>query len=265
MREYSTKISLTKNTRGVYSLDPTMGCASGTANSKLGCYNDCYAVKMSRAYGYDFNKTVLRDFKSESHRIKTIREIEKIPLPFVRMGTMGDPSEFWEHTLKICRAINTTHQFSLFNTVSKQIVIITKHWTNLTEAQLHELAGFNLCINTSVSALDDLRQLNNALEQYEKLKLYCKSILRIVSADFNLENEHGARLAKIQTELFKRSSTLDTVLRVGKNNPFVTDGVIKIKRMNFMGNKQYLSKFNKKTYVGKCSACLEMCGVTLKP
>lgn len=263
MREYSRYISLTKNTRGVYSLDPSLGCASGTAENRRGCYNDCYAVKMSRAYGYDFSKTVLRDFRNENHRIKTIREIEKIPLPFVRMGTMGDPSENWAHTLKICRAINTTHQFSLFNTTSKQIVIITKHWTNLTEAQLHELAGFNLCINTSVSALDDLRQLDNALEQYEKLKGYCKSILRIVSADFNKENDHGKRLAKIQDGLFKKQLTLDTVLRVGKNNPWVIDGVIKIKQMNFMGNKQYLSKFNKKTYVGKCSTCLEMCGVNI--
>lgn len=263
MREYSTRISLTKNTRGVYSLDPTLGCASGTANDKRGCYHDCYAVKMSRAYGYDFTKTVLRDFKSESHIIETIREIEKIPLPFVRMGTMGDPSENWAHTLKICRAINTTHQFSLFNVKSKQIVIITKHWQNLTDEQLNELAAYNVCINTSVSALDDPDRLANGIDQYERVKPFCKSILRIVSADFNEENETGKALAEIQRDLFTKEKTLDTVLRVGKNNPFVTNGVINIKRMNFMGNRQYLSKFNKKTYVGKCDTCLEMCGVNI--
>lgn len=263
MREYSTRISLIKNTRGVYSLDPTLGCASGTATDKRGCYHDCYAVKMSRAYGYDFSKTVLRDFKSESHRIETIREIGKIPLPFVRMGTMGDPSENWAHTLKICRAINTTHQFSLFNVKSKQIVIITKHWQNLTDEQLNELTAYNVCINTSVSALDDHDRLSNGIEQYERVKPFCKSILRIVSADFNEENETGKVLAEIQRNLFTKEKTLDTVLRVGKNNPFVTSGVINIKRMNFMGNRQYLSKFNKKTYVGKCDTCLEMCGVNI--
>lgn len=263
MREYSIRISLTKNTRGVYSLDPTLGCASGTANDRRGCYYDCYAVKMSRAYGYDFSKTVLRDFKSETHRIETLRQIEKIPLPFVRMGTMGDPSENWAHTLKICRAINTTHQFSLFKSNSKQIVIITKHWTNLTDEQLKELTAYNVCINTSVSALDNPTQLQNGVTQYERVKPYCKSILRIVSADFNTENEEGARLSEIQTGLFTHSGTLDTVLRVGKNNPLVISGAIKIKRSNFMGKPQYLSKLNKKTYVGKCDTCLEMCGVNI--
>lgn len=218
---------------------------------------------MSRAYGYDFSKTVLRDFKNEAHRIKIIKEIEKIPLPFVRMGTMGDPSENWEHTLKICRAINATHQFSLFKKASKQIVIITKHWTNLTDSQLKELSNYNVCINTSVSALDPDEQLTNGLVQFERVKPYCKSILRIVSADFNKENSEGKRLGNLQDELFKNQSTLDTVLRVRQSNPLVTTGILKIKKGNFMGKQQYLSKFNKKTYVGKCSTCLEMCGVNI--
>ena len=71
--------------------------------------------------------------------------------------------------------------------LKKQIVIITKHWNNLTSKQMKELSKFNICFNTSVSALDNKRQLTNSLKQYNKLKKYCKSILRIVSCDFNLK------------------------------------------------------------------------------
>jgi hypothetical protein len=263
VREYSTRISLTNNSRGVYSLDPSLGCHSGTINKKNGCYNDCYAAKISRGYGYDFTKTVLRDFENESHLIETIQAIDKIPLPFVRMGTMGDPSENWEHALKICRLISRKYQLSLFERPRKQIVIITKHWTNLTDQQLIEMSGYNICVNSSVSALDDPKQLDNGVEQFIRLKPYCKSVLRIVSADFNAENQTGKYLSEVQDRLFKNSNTLDTVLRVGKNNKYVIDGIIKIKQGNFLGSKQYLSKFNKKTYLGKCDTCLEMCGVTI--
>lgn len=263
MRQYSNRISLTKNSRGVYSLDPTLGCHSGTINNKNGCYNDCYAAKISRAYGYDFTKTVVRDFENVSHVAETINAIDRIPLPFVRMGTMGDPSENWVHTLNICRLISLRDQLSLFSRVPKEIVIITKHWNNLTDAQVLLLTKYNICINTSVSALDPPEQLRNGVTQYERLIPYCKSILRIVSADFNSGNEIGVALAKVQEGLFKNAKTLDTVLRVAKGNPYVLDGIINIKRGNFMGKKQYLSKYNKKTYVGKCSTCLEMCGVNI--
>ena len=263
MREYSPIISLTCNSRGVYSLDPTLGCHSGTKENKKGCYNDCYAVKSAKHYGYDFSKTVLRSFENEAHKAKIRKEIDRIPLPFVRMGTMGDPSENWSHTLSICHVIREQIQLPLFDRLSKQVVIITKHWSNLTDEQLIELSKYNICINTSVSALDNPEVLANGLVQYERVKPYCKSILRVVSADFNRDNETGAALGLIQDGLFKQTGTLDTVLRVNKSNQWVKDGVIKIKQGKFLGKKQWISKFNKKTYLGHCSKCLEMCGVNI--
>lgn len=261
MKTYKSTITLNCNSRGVYSLDPIMGCNSGTKDNKNGCYNDCYAVKAARIHGYDFSKIVLRYFESESHREGIIKQIDKIPLPFVRMGTMGDPSENWEHTIEICKQIQNT-QLRLFDR-SKQIVIITKHWHNLTDKELRIIERFDICINTSVSALDNFDVLLNGLEQFERVKPYCKSILRIVSADFNLENSLGSQLAKIQEDLFRYSPTLDTVLRVNKHNPLVKNGVIKIKESKFLGKKQYLSKYNRKTYIGHCSTCREMCGINL--
>lgn len=255
MREYSNKISLAKNDRGIYSLDTSIGCASGLKDNSRGCYNDCYAAKSAKLYGYDFSKTVFRYFESEAHKRKIIHQISKIKLDFVRIGTSGDPSENWEHTLGVCKVISKAN---------KQIVIITKHWNILTDEQLMFLSKLNICINTSVSALDKADLLQNAIEQYKRIKPYCKSILRIVSCDFNLQNETGKRLSDIQSGLFKNEDTLDTVLRVNKNNPLVKDGIINVKQSTFLGKKALISKFNKKTYFGKCGTCQEMCGVKIK-
>lgn len=255
MREYSPIISLTKNSRGIYSLDTSIGCASGMANNKGGCYNDCYAAKSSKLYGYDFGKTVLRYFKDRKHETEIINKINRIPLDFVRIGTSGDPSENWEHTINILKVISKAN---------KEIVIITKHWLKLTDEQLKYLSTINVCINTSTSALDKPELIDMAINQYERLKPFCRSLLRIVSCDFNLQNETGLKLSKIQHGLFKNEDVIDTVLRVNKNNELVKNGIINIRQSKFLGKKTHISKFNKKTYFGKCSTCLEMCGVKIK-
>jgi len=265
MRTYGSKIALTKNSRGVYSLDPILGCASGMANSKDGCFNDCYAYRISRIYGYDFSISVERHFESKIHVEQIKKEIQSIPMPFIRMGTMGDPSENWEHTISIIEAIskeeNLLFDKSYFK--SKQIVIITKHWKNLTKDQLCRLAKFNVCINTSISVLDKKEILINGLKQFHRMKKYAKSILRIVSADFNSENQDGLELKNLQTKIMNKYKCLDTVLRVRKNNPMVLNGTIKIQEGKFLGKNSLLSKANKRAYVGKCSTCKEMCGVTM--
>lgn len=265
MKLYSDIISLTKNERGIYSIDPIMGCASGVKNNKKGCYNDCYSAKSALFYGYDFSKNVLRNFKDRNHYQSIINQIKKVNLPFIRMGSSGDPSEDWHHTLKICKMIYSglNDQLNIFPNQTKQIVIITKHWNNLTDIQLKELSKYNICINTSVSAIDEPGELLNRLNQYNILKDYCKSILRIVSFDFNIENELGHKYFKIQNELFKNESIIDTVFRSSKNNHLLKDGIIKVHKTKFLGKNSLVSKFNKKTFFGKCNSCLEMCGVTL--
>lgn len=256
MRNYSNIISLTKNARGIYCLDTSIGCESGMKNEIGGCYNDCYSANASKRYGYDFSKTILRDFKNEKHRIEIVNKINKIKLDFVRIGCSGDPSEDWDHTVSILKKIDKCN---------KQIVIITRHWTTLKQSHLDYFATINICINTSASALDKPEILNNCLNEYNRLKKYCKSILRIVSCDFNLENTTGHALAKIQADLFKNESTLDTVFRPNKNNKLINNGIINITKGKFLNSKQIVSKFNKKTYLGKCSSCNEMCGLNIKP
>jgi len=255
MKEYTNKISLVKNGRGVYCLDPCMGCTSGMLNNEGGCYGDCYAAKTAKRYGHDFSKTVLRDFESNKHKRLIISAISKIKMPFVRMGCSGDPSENWNHTLSIIKAIAGCN---------KEIIIITRHWTLLTDEQLNYLSTLNICINTSISALDDYVSFERCLDQYNRIKPYCKSILRIVSCDFNTNNDIGKRLAVIQDNLFKNESTLDTVFRPSASNPLITDGTINVRKEIFNGKTQLASKHNRKTYMGKCGNCLEMCGVNIK-
>lgn len=264
MRTYKNIISLSKNERGIWDLDTIKGCNSGMLENPKGCYNDCYAFKTANRYGIDFSKSIERNFENEAHKQQIIRQIEKIDMSFIRIGCAGDPSENWEHTIKIIKQIRDSSQLSFFDISSnKQIVIITRHWNILTNEQLNEIKKYNICINTSVSALDNDLLINNALIQYERLKPFCKSILRVVSCDFNEENEIGKIKAEIQRKLFKNSNVIDTVFRPSKKNEFVINNIINVKKMAFMKSKSLISKFNKKTFTGKCENCLEMCGIKM--
>jgi hypothetical protein len=262
MKEYKEIISLSKNGRGIWDLDTIKGCKSGLLENEKGCYSDCYALKTATRYGIDFSKSIKRKFENEQHRKYIVNQIEKIDMPFIRIGCSGDPSENWQHTINIIKQIKESSQLSLFDISSKkQIVIITRHWNILTDEQLKEILKYNICINTSVSALDNDNLINKSLEQYNRIKPFCKSVLRIVSCDFNEENEHGKIKAEIQRKLFKNELTIDTVFRPSKSNHFVIDGVINTKKMGFMKSKALVSKYNKKAFLGKCENCLEMCGI----
>jgi hypothetical protein len=263
MRPYSDVITFNRNSRGVYSIDPSIGCTSGVSRKDGGCYGDCYAFNAGNRYGYDFGKTVLRSFTSDAHLELIKDQIKKIDMPFIRMGTMGDPSEDWEHTIKICELLQVASQETLFSEKPKEIVIITKHWTNLTLHQLVRLKKLRVCVNTSVSALDDADILENSLKQHERLKGICRAILRVVSCDFNTKNKKGAEYKEIQDRLFEHENIIDTVFRPSKKNRLVVDDVINVKSKRFLKVKQLVSKVNKRTYLGKCENCAEMCGVNM--
>jgi len=263
MRPYSDVITFSRNSRGVYSIDPSIGCSAGIANNPGGCYDDCYAFNAGNRYGYDFGKTVLRSFTSDNHLELIKDQIKKIDMPFIRMGTMGDPSEDWEHTLKICELLQEDYQLGLFNERPKEIVIITKHWTNLTLHQLVRIKKLRVCVNTSVSALDGAELLENSLAQHERLRGICRAVLRVVSCDFNAGNPEGARYKEIQGKLFKHENIIDTVFRPSKNNRLITEGIINVRAKRFLKAKQLVSKANKSTYLGRCENCQEMCGVSM--
>lgn len=255
MQKFTNKITLVKNSRGVYDLDTSKGCYHGILNNPKGCYNDCYAARYSSKYGFNFNETTLRNFENYKHVSKIINQINKAELPFIRIGVSGDPSENWNHVLNIIEKIKDC---------DKAIVIITKHWNNLKTKQLLELSKYNVIFNTSISALDAKKHYKNRLLQYKRVGNYCKSVLRIVSCDFNTKNLNGMWLNESQNELFENKNTLDTVLRIYKKNELVLSGLINIKEVKFLGKRCYVSQYNKDTFFGKCSDCVEMCGFNLK-
>lgn len=264
MKQYKNEISLSKNGRGIWDLDTIKGCNSGLLENEKGCYGDCYAFKTAKRYGIDFSVSVERKFKDVQHLNQIVRQIEKIDMPFIRIGCSGDPSENWQHTIDVIEKIRTNSQLSLFDISSKkQIVIITRHWNKLTDKQLEKIKQFNLCINTSVSALDRQELIDSSLFEYNRLKPYCKSVLRVVTCDFNESNLIGRQMAETQRKLLKNKDVIDTVFRPSSKNSFVVDGIINVKKMAFMKTTALVSKFNKKAFLGKCENCLEMCGLTL--
>lgn len=265
MKTYKNIISLSKNERGIWDLDTIKGCESGLKENKDGCYNDCYAYKTAKRYGIDFSKSIERKFINQMHRNIIVKQIEKIDMPFIRIGCSGDPSENWEHTINIIKQIKENSQLSLFDISSKkQIVIITRHWKILTDNQLNELLKYNICINTSVSALDNDYLIENSLIQYERLKPFCKSVLRVITCDFNEKNKIGLKKSEIQKKLLKNDNVIDTVFRPSSKNEFVINNIINVKKMAFMKSNALVSKYNKKTFLGKCKNCIEMCGLNLK-
>lgn len=264
MKQYKNIISLSKNERGIWDLDTIKGCKSGLLENENGCYNDCYAYKTAKRYGIDFSKSIERYFINDLHLKSIVKKIEKIDMPFIRIGCSGDPSENWEHTLNIIKKIRENSQLSLFDISSKkQIVIITRHWNLLSDKNLETLYNYNICINTSVSALDNNYLIENSIKEYERIKPFCKSVLRVITCDFNENNIIGKEKAEIQRLLLKNKNVIDTVFRPSSNNKFVTENIINVRKMAFMKSKSLVSKYNKKTFLGKCENCKEMCGINI--
>lgn len=265
MKSYKDCITLNRNSRGCYIIDTVKGCHSGLVNNKNGCYGECYAFAIAKRYGFNFSVSSIRkfiynekqlcfwDFKDSNHLSKMIKKIKSIDMPFIRIGEMGDPSEFWEHTVNICKEISTA---------SKKIVITTKHWNIISVSLLNELSKIDVCINTSISALDTNEQIDIRLKQYERLKKYCNSKLRIVTCDFNLNNEVGKKLNLIQEKLINYSKDyIDTVFRCKKDNYLVTNGIINIEKIKFLKANVWASMFNKNAYFGNCKNCPDQCGI----
>jgi hypothetical protein len=258
MKKFKNKITFVKNMRGCCVVDSIKGC-------KHDCYGDCYAKRSIARYGIDFSNTQNRDFDADKfnqltlfdfynskHEREIIKEINNSELPFVRMGDMGDPSEDWRHTIKIMRVLLLSE---------KKVVIVTKHWKPIPENLLQYLKG--VTINTSLSALDSSDELKHRLSQYERLKGYCNSVLRVVTCDFNKKNTDGECMSEIQADLLKKEKVIDTIFRPSLNNDYVTKGIINIKKVPFLKSTCYASIFNLKNYFGYCDNCPDMCGVNL--
>lgn len=266
MKSFKDKITLIKNSRGCYILDTIKGCSITSKDKPLGCYDNCYAKLIASRYRFDFSEITRRKLGNDNNQLRLfdhddstqsgnlIEEIRSIDMPFIRIGEMGDPSEDWNHTIEICKKIYIA---------KKPIVIITKHWKKLTESNLTDIKKLAICINTSISALDSDQEIKYRLEQFNRLKNYCKSVLRIVSCDFNNNNNEGFERNRIQENLLSNNQIIDTVFRPLKTNKLIINGIINIEKVNFLHSKVLASMHNKSAYMGMCDNCPDMCGINL--
>ena len=264
MKVYKEAITLNRNSRGCYILDTVKGCPGGSLHGGRGCYGSCYAKNIADRYGFDFLRTIRRefitedrqqylfDFKDERHLNEVIKQIKSARMQFIRIGEMGDPSVDWEHTIRVCSKIFQA---------GKPIVIITKHWQTIPGHLLFLLGKMNICINTSISALDDEIQIEHRLKQFDRLRGICNSVLRIVSCDFNRDNADGFDRAIVQEELFKINPRIDTVFRPSTKNYFVVQNIIKTKKIKFLRAHVLASVYDKGAFMGMCCDCPDQCGV----
>ena len=246
-------------------MDTVKGCRY-SKDHYGGCYGECYAANIANRYNMDFSVPVQRcfienkgqlyfnGFYDVKHEESIINTIKNIDMPFIRIGEMGDPSEYWNHTMNVCEKISNG---------GKPIVIITKHWNILSDKLLKLLSKYNIIINTSISALDSKEQISHRLNQYNKLKNYCKSILRVVSLDFNTLDKCGLYLNNIQTELLNNSNVLETAFRPSKDNDLLKYETINVKKKYFLKSDVLFSIRNDNIYTGHCSKCNEMCGLNI--
>lgn len=254
-RPYRNLLTVDINDKGVVDVDTVKGCTAGmAARPGTGCYGGCYAAKIAKFRGLDFSKAVTRTVQSKAQARQIEREVAAAPHGFFRIGVMGDPCHAWEET------VETVEWLADF----ARPVIITKHWRLASDSQLERLAKCGTVLNTSISALDTPSELKLRRREFFRFKLMGgDSIARIVSCDFNPENEDGARMATIQDDLFTLRPTLDNPLRVPRTHPLVLAGTIRLSVVKDLETERTISLVNRSTYLGHCSACPDVCGVAL--
>ena len=252
-RLYSDILTVQLNDKGVLDVDVVKGCTAGMAAKEGGCYGACYAATIAKFRGIDFAQHIVRKVHSLAQAKKIEDAVRRAPLGFFRVGTMGDPCHAWEETTE------TIEWLAAFATP----VIVTKHWMKATDEQFKRLINCGAILNTSVSAIDTPAQLahrERELMRYERLGGL--SFARIVSCDFNTDNEEGAKCAEMQARLFTYQHVIDNPLRVARNHPLVQRGVIRLQVVRDLNAKRTISIFNPAAYIGHCNDCPDQCGLS---
>ena len=172
LKEYSPYLSASLNCKGVLDVDTVKGCEFGMAKyPNGGCYELCYACKLARQYGYNFNKSVVRKIE-DGKRLGIENIVKKHYAPWFRTGNMGDPSFDWDNTVNVCEWLGK------FNTP----VSISKHWVCMSNNHAMSLKKCGAVVNTSTSPLDTNKEIEYRINVFKWLKkIGINSILRVVS------------------------------------------------------------------------------------
>jgi hypothetical protein len=258
-RKYHDAITASANDKGCMDVDTVKGCSAGMSAQEEGCYGECYAAKIATRYGLAFNESVTRGFVDRwQHRDIIVRQIRQHPLTWYRIGVMGDPSHAWAHTLNVIRNLRPA---------AKTAVIVTKHWTVLTNDQISQMLELGVVVNTSNSALDTDAQSKHRVGQYERLKHFgIRSVNRVVTCEFSDTTEWARDAKARQDYLLSLPPVVDTPLRLRSTNPRVVSGELLTKhRENSIGGGKLLSLHDDSVFLGHCGECPDQCGVEDAP
>ena len=254
LKKYNPNLSASLNRKGVLDVDTVKGCEFGMGKyPDGGCYGLCYACKTARVYGYNFNKSVIREI-SNGERSKIEKVVKRHSAPWFRIGTMGDPSYNWDHTLDVCEWLGKF----------KVPVVVTKHWASLKYNHTVSLKNCNAVVNTSVSPLDTKEEVEYRVNTFKWLKeIGVNSVLRVVSVRFG-DTEKGKELKRIQEKIFKNTPIIDNPLRIPTTDKRVLSGDIIAQRHKGIGGGSTVSISNQGSYIGPCKTCPDQCGVNFK-
>lgn len=252
-RRYLPVLTAIENRKGVLDVDTVKGCTIGMrAYPDGGCYGECYANKTAARYGIDFTISVTRKLMPWDYRT-VFATVKDHGSNWYRIGTAGEPSHDWEHTISVCEALRCT---------GKTPVIITKHWATLSDDQVQRLKGVSAVVNTSTSALDTEAEIKHRVRQLERLRAAgVRSVCRVVTCEFGESDWAHERRVK-QAYLLSLAPIIDNPLRASKSNARVASGdILLTRRDESVGGGKYVSLHNESVYLGTCESCPDQCGV----
>ena len=252
-RRYKALITATMNRKGVLDVDTVKGCSIGMrAHPPHGCYGECYAYRTAARYGIDFSVAVSRRFATLAVWRAVFCTVRDHPASWYRIGTAGDPSHDWDHTVGVCESLRGA---------GKTPVIITKHWRRLTEDQIGRLRTMGAVVNTSTSGLDSDAELKYRVSQVNRLKRAgLRSVCRVVTCQYGT-SEWARQCKDRQDYLMTFSPLIDNPLRATKANPHVMNGDIMLSyEYKSIGGGKQVSLHSPDVYLGTCEACPDQCG-----
>ena len=255
-RTYGPFLTVALNGKGVLDIDTVKGCALGmAAHPGGGCYGECYARKTAARYGIDFTQSVNRRIHTNWHLATICKAMAESKLSWYRIGTSGDPSQDWKHTLTIIRALRHMHMTP---------VVVTKCWIPPTDEQVAELHKLGATVNISVSGLDSDAELEHRLSQRSRfIDAGIRTVTRVVTCEYGVSE--WARMGKEKQELLLAfHPVIDNPLRAPSTNPRALSGEIILtdKPKSTGGGGKRISLHSDSVYLGSCEKCPDQCGKT---
>ena len=251
---YLPILTAIENEKGVLDVDTVKGCTSGMrAYPGTGCYGECYANKTAERYSRDFSVSVSRKITSQAHWRDIFCSVRDHYNSWYRIGVSGDPCHDWENTLQVCERLKET---------TKLPVIITKHWSVLSDDHIERLRLLSAVVNTSTSGLDTDAEMKHRVRQIERLRSSgVRSVNRVITCDYG-DSEWAQRCKERQDYLLTIKPIIDNPLRASKSNPRVISGEIKVAHNEAsIGGGKLVSLHDQNVYLSHCRECPDQCGI----